>query len=165
MKVHKGFINKLAENKFLQIGEIILELKVVREENRSLINVYQKFTELESIFYTVDFLKQNNLIVFGKNNLDGITFPITSKIEDATGDELVNYGKTVILEKYIKEYWGQEIFVKPIFYKYIDNGFKTDEEKEKFYQILVPIFAALVAAFFTAVLTKYFSSPDCLIKL
>ena len=165
MKVHKKFITKLAENKFSQVGEIILELGVVTKTDRSLRDAFHKFKELEIIFYTVDFLKENNFIEFGQKYYDRTTFPITSKIVDPEGEELVTHGKIKFLDKYITEYWGMEVFIRPSIYKYIDNGFKTDEEKDKDIQFWKGVIIAVVTAFLTAVFTSWFSDSSCLIKL
>jgi hypothetical protein len=165
MQIHKKFIDKLAESKCSGIGEIILELGVVKKTQGSLLDAFHHFEELEEIFYTVDFLESKNFIEFGTLYNDGTTFPITSTIADPQGEELTTYGKMMMLKKYLDKYWGQEIIIKPIFYKYIKNGYKTDEEKDKDRKFWQAIIVALVASFATAVLTSYFSNDStCLIK-
>lgn len=161
MNVNKKFIKKLAEDKFSKIGEIVLDLKVVKKVGGSLVNVFQNLEEFESIFYTVEFLIENNLIEMGQLYYDGTTFPITSTLEDPSGDELVTLGKIRVINKYLDKYWGQEIFVKPGIYKYIGNGFKTDEEKDKNDQFRNGIIIACVTSFLTAVFTYFFSVSSC----
>ena len=166
MKVHEDFIDKLAETKILRIGEIILELGTVHKTRGSLLDAFHHFEELEQIFYTVDFLESKNFIEFGTWHNDCTSFPITSTIADPHGEELITYGKMMILKKYVDKYWGQEIIIKPIFYKFIKNGYKTDEEKDKDRKFWQAIIVALVASLATALLTSYFSNDSaCLIEL
>lgn len=164
MIVHKEFINKLAENKVSKIGDLILSLDIVHRTDGSLLDAFHNFEELEQIFYTVDSLFGKGYIDYGELLKDGTTFPITSSIADPTGEELVTFGKMMMLDRYLKKYWGQQVIIKPSIYKYISNGYKTDEEKEKDKSFWQAIIVALVASIATALLTAYFSnSSECLI--
>ena len=156
MKIHKKLVDLIASEKYTGMREI-LPMLGFKVKNNSIINIYQKEIELDSIFFTLEKLQKENLIEFDKFEDKPFDFPITSKFGDLEGPELANFGKLEFFNKYIKRYSGKYIFINPLLYSFINNGYRTEREKDAHKTFQLTIISIILSAFLTSFLTAYFT--------
>lgn len=151
MKINQRFINILVEKKISKIGEIILEMGFLAIEHERIYNIAPHYHILEEIFFTVDYLEKNGLIKLARAPGPKINLDLSDLIDTK---KKYYFERIKHLEKLLDYYWNLEAHINFGLYRFIDNGYKTDEELEKEKNRSAPLVAAGLSALATVILTK-----------
>lgn len=162
MALHKKFIDELGKRRMAKVGEIITSLNILSIKDNRIFDLNGNLDQLEQIFYTADYLLENKLVIEKQKQIIGSVpdFSPLSFINEAD-KESFRASRIFAFAEYLKEYWGRNYLVRPIYFKMINNGYKTDQEKKEFWQFWLPIISAIVAAFLTGLFTKIFANSNC----
>jgi len=163
MKINKKFIGILAEMKSAVIGNIIEEMNFLEIKDNTIQNPSEHYETLERILYTVWFLEKNKLIeTVSKQCINMPSFNFTNFLK---GENYLSKNINHIYERIdyldkdlIKGLWQSQIKITPKFYSFIDNNYKTDEQKEKLIHIWLPIGIAIFAPILTGFLIALFNT-------
>lgn len=157
MKINKEFVNILSTKKDGRVGDIIKEMEILDIQENNIQNLNKHYKTLEQIFYTVYFLEKEELIHAYVASMEMIpSFNFSEFERDKFLADRLSY-----IHDLIKEYWGKRLKITLKFYNFIDNGYKTDQQKEKILNIWVPIGVAILASVLTALLPFLFRVLFC----
>jgi hypothetical protein len=154
MKLHKQFIQILAEKKRGTVGLIIVDMKFLKLDNDVIQNLAESYKTLEQIYYTVHFLEKESLTNiemthFGKGT--PMTFnPLEYWKSKEEGKREYWQERMKYIDDMNKTYWGKEIAITPTFYDFIDNGYRTEKQLQDTRNIWIPVSVAIVSSFLTA---------------
>ena len=156
MNLHKQFIDELGKNRITRVGDVIVFLGVVNIQDNNIMNLGTNLNTVEQIFYTVDYLIENNFVTQrGGGSSDVPDFNPQSFFGK---DGLVLTVRRInTMPHYLKEYWSKTLCVRPAYFRFIKNGYRTDEEREKSRNYWLPIIVAVLTAFLTAFFGYLFS--------
>lgn len=157
MKIHRQFIDELGKERKARVGEIIKTLKIVTLENNNIQDLNDNLSELEQIFYTVDYLIENNLVIQESYQI-GSFVPDFNPMNFIKGKDGLRASRIHAMPRYLQQYWGREFLVRPVYFRMIENGYKTDEELKEDKQFWLAIGVAVLASFLTAIFTATFSN-------
>lgn len=157
MKLHKKFIDELGLRREAKVGQIIVDLEVVKVQNNTIMDLNDNLDEIEQIFYTIQYLIDNELVSTRMHYI-GSYIPDFNPMNFIKDKDKDSYRSSRIhaMPKYLQMYWGYEFLVLPEYHRMIQNGYRTDQEAKEHYQFWLPIIAALVAAIATGLFTKLF---------
>ncbi len=157
MKIHKGFCEELGKLRRSTVGDIIVSLGIVELNAQNISNLKAGIPQLEQIFYTVDYLKNNELVQQESHQIGEYVpdFDPTDFIKDNT--DRYSVAQMNAMPGFLQDYWGIGLIVNPVYSVFVSNGFKTDEEADKAWNKWSPYCVAIVAALATAILTAIFT--------
>lgn len=87
-------------------------------------------------------IKQNNSIKKSGPDFNPMSFLAENKSESIIS-------RIHAMPDYLNKYWNLELLVCPGYFKFVENGYKTDKEKEIIRNYWLPFLVAIVSAFFT----------------
>lgn len=151
MTVHKKLIDKILQKRNAQLYDFLEgkgSLELPREKIAALIE------EVDRIFYTLDFLQDQNLVEIKKAN----PTLISHRLFNGLGSEEDDIDGLIFYEAKLKIAMGWEIEVKPGLLAFRDNGYKTDEQQKRAHDFWLAIFVAILSSVLTAVATAYFQT-------
>jgi hypothetical protein len=155
MKIHNKFCEELGELRRSTIGDIVVSLGIVKVENGNILNLKDNLFELEQIFYTVDYLKKNELVYVESQKIGSYIPDFNPENFMKKGTDKYLISQMHAMPGFLKNYWGLELVVNPIYYKFIYNGYKTDGEIDNMWNRWLPFLAVILASVLTAVLTSF----------
>lgn len=168
MKVNKDFIRILAEKKHGWVGHIIKDMDFLEFQGDVIQNLDKEYKKVEQIYYTVSFLEKEGLISVEVQNY-GSGIPTFNPMEFwSTAGKESKYlsDRMEFINEMNKSNWGKDISITPSFYDFVDSGFKTERQIKEKRDLWIPVVAALLAAFFTAVFAAMFKGdPNSFIYL
>ncbi|SRR6056297_2125033 len=153
-KKHKKFIKELGNKRMATVGEVVSDINVVTLKDNMIMDFDTNMNQLERIFYTVDYLLENNLVTQKKWEKAPDFNPLPF-MEDGGGKKY-RANKIHAMREYLNDYWGRKLLVRPIFFKMIDNGYKTDKELRERSQLWLTIIVAILSPFLTALFLSVF---------
>lgn len=157
MKIHKSFCIELSKLRRSTVGDIIKSLGIVDVTNNNITNLKDGLSELEQVFYTVDYLIENKLVYIESRQIGSYVpdFDPTNFIKNS--DNKYEVAQTHAMPAFLSNYWGIVLVVNPIYSRFINNRLKTDEELEKKWNKWIPIIAVILSSFLTALFTSLFT--------
>lgn len=145
MKVNKEFIKILSKMKIGKVGEIIKEMNFLQIEKDAIQNLPEHYKTLEQIFYTVHFLNKEKFITIEYYaSSPPPSFNPTKFKKDKFLIERLEH-----IDDLISNYWNFKIKITLKFYDFIDNKYKTDQQRDRIRNLCIPIVVAILASLLT----------------
>lgn len=157
MKIHKYFCVELGKLRRSTVGDVVTSLGVVEVNNKKIVNLKDGLSELEQIFYTVDYLIKNELVYVESQQIGSYIPDFDPANFIKKGDNKYEIAQMYAMPAFLNNYWGVGLVVKPIYSRFVNNRLKTDEEIEKKWSIWIPIIAVILSSFLTALFTNFFT--------
>ena len=158
MKLHKKFIDTLSKHELAYTCDLFkIVIANIKIDNYSIMNIAAVKDELAQIYFTIDYLLINNLVTSRPNSsiFKKLDFAPTGMYNYVDKTKYI-YTKTNIN---LKKYSCMKLLINSDYKNMIDNGYKTDEEKDRYndkvYALCMVIAAAVLSSSLTAILTTF----------
>jgi hypothetical protein len=153
MKIHKQFINELIRQRNAGVSFLLGEkgLNIFQSGK----NTLEMLDEIDSIIYTIEFLKKEDLIqVTNNSNTVVPNYAFFNELRSPDDVHHLHY-----THEEFKKYYGMLLRVKPEIFRFKKRLYKTEKEIKDLKDLWLPIFIALLTAFFTAFFTAFLEKP------
>lgn len=162
MKINKVFVNDLVSTKFSMVGEIIQRMGFLKfDDHHSIQNLNEHYRLLEEISYTVNFLQVEQLITISDHGRSGTPdFNPMPFFKDGTDGHLLYKRLTYINDEVIKRLWNKELKITPLFYEFVNNGYKTAKQKQELINFWLPVVIAIGSPFLVVLISAFVKSCE-----
>ncbi|MCR4334759.1 MAG: hypothetical protein NUV47_03485 [Patescibacteria group bacterium] len=156
MKLNKNLIDLLKTGRQKRVNELLSrqELNLIVCDNGICSKNLKSLSELDEIFYTLDFLEREHLVTVETGGNDkiyhvGDCLVINSK---DLNEEKIDH--LIFTQELLEKHYNKIITIQSSFYDFTDHWFcffryKTEKQREKLLQIWVPVSVAIISSFLT----------------
>ena len=155
MKINTKLVDLILLRRQPYLHRLLIEKKALDIESLKP-DLSRFLNELDSIFYTLDFLEKNRLILIERNNSNS-TLEIFNGFNSFEKEDEAIFGQMYYYDKFKEKYvmsWRIEMQSGLLAFK--NNGYKTDEQLKDNRNFWLAIGVAIGSSAITALLTTLF---------